>query len=35
MKIHNQLTKLYNDIRLNKLKWYLFINTKRLVIQFS
>ena len=29
MKIHNQLTKLYNDIRLNKLKWFTFINTKR------
>ena len=29
MKIHNELTKLYNDSRLNKLKWYSFINTKR------
>ena len=29
MKIHNQLTELYNDLRLNKLKWFTFINTKR------
>lgn len=29
MKIHNELKKLYNDERLNKLKWMLFINEKR------
>jgi len=29
MKIHNELEKLYNDERLNKLKWMLFINEKR------
>ena len=29
MEIHNELSKLYNDIRLNKLKWYSFINNKR------
>ena len=28
MKIHNQIVKLYNDERLNKLKWHLFINEK-------
>ena len=29
MKIHKELEKLYNDERLNKLKWMLFINEKR------
>ena len=29
MNLHERLTELYNDIRLNKLKWYLFINEKR------
>ena len=29
MKIHNEIIKLYNDERLNKLKWYSFINNKR------
>ena len=29
MKIHNEIMKLYNDERLNKLKWYSFINNKR------
>jgi hypothetical protein len=28
MKIHNQIVKLYNDNRLNKLRWYSFINEK-------
>ena len=29
MKIHKELENLYNDVRLNKLKWILFINEKR------
>ena len=29
MKIHNELVNLYNDPKLNKLKWYSFINEKR------
>lgn len=29
MEIHNEIVKLYNDERLNKLKWYSFINEKR------
>ena len=29
MKIHNELVNLYNDPKLNKLKWYSFINKKR------
>ena len=29
MKIHNELVNLYNDSKLNKLKWYSFINEKR------
>ena len=29
MEIHNEITKLYNDDRLNKLSWYAFINKKR------
>ncbi len=29
MKMHNEIVKLYNDERLNKLKWYSFINEKR------
>jgi hypothetical protein len=29
MKLHVSLCKLYNDERLNKLKWYNFINEKR------
>ena len=29
MKIHNEIIKLYNDERLNKLKLYSFINNKR------
>jgi hypothetical protein len=29
MKMHNEIIKLYNDERLNKLKWYSFINNKR------
>jgi len=29
MEIHNEICKLYEDKRLNKLKWYLFINEKR------
>ena len=28
MKIHNESSKLYNDVRLNKLKLYSFINEK-------
>ena len=29
MEIHNEMVKLYNDKKLNKLKWYRFINEKR------
>ena len=29
MEIHNEVCKLYEDKRLNKLKWHLFINEKR------
>lgn len=29
MKIHNRICELYKDKRLNKLKWYRFINEKR------
>jgi len=29
MEIHNELEKLYNDNRLNKIKWNMFINEKR------
>jgi len=29
MKNHNKLVSLYNEARLNKLKWYTFINEKR------
>ena len=29
MKIHNELVNLYNDPKLNKLKWFSFINEKR------
>ena len=29
MEIHNEIEKLYNDERLNKLKWHMFINEKR------
>jgi hypothetical protein len=29
MNIHDKLTKLYNDDKLNKLKWFMFINEKR------
>lgn len=29
MSIHNEIIKLYEDPKLNKLKWYLFINEKR------
>ncbi len=29
MKIHNELSKSYDDVRLNKLKLYSFINEKR------
>jgi hypothetical protein len=29
MKIHNELEMLYNDEKLNKLKWMMFINEKR------
>lgn len=29
MKIHNEIVKLYNDPKLNKLKWHSFINEKR------
>ena len=29
MEIHNELVKLYNDVKLNKLKWMMFINEKR------
>jgi hypothetical protein len=28
MKIHNELEMLYNDEKLNKLKWMMFINEK-------
>jgi len=29
MEIHNELEKIYNDNRLNKIKWNIFINEKR------
>ena len=29
MNIHNNLIELYNDDKLNKLKWFMFINEKR------
>ena len=29
MKLHTELENLYNDVRLNKLRWYMFINEKR------
>lgn len=29
MKLHNNLVKMYNDNKLNKLKWHSFINEKR------
>jgi len=29
MKIHDKLSELYNDNKLNKLRWYIFINEKR------
>jgi len=29
MKMQNEIVNLYNDVRLNKLKWFTFINEKR------
>ena len=31
MEIHNELVKLYNDVKLNKLKWMMFINDHRFI----
>ena len=31
MEIHNELVKLYNDVKLNKLKWMIFINDPRFI----